>query len=415
MGEKYYCNECFSLFESNLKTCINCQGSDIREFSGPTHTKPEIGSAQGSLVPKVSKRRSQDGRTIRPRRFTTKWNLRPILVFVVSSAILTLVLNSTIWAYEGNPLGVQGVLSATKERFEEVATNLNAKQQEQSLSIDDLRKQELDKIQTAQAKITFAGAYFEEAANSPSSTKMLVFNLEYKNENDYLSCHSPSFKVQDSDAYVYETDPVFEWGREVIPCLNPGQLAYRQVAFKVPVNKNYYDLQIHGIETTSVRVPKQEILDSDPGFLSKPNLSTNAPGLKQKALYGDLELTLQSVQVRKVTFSGSTPEYVVDFDLVAKNRGKYFISIQNPSVFSGDGYFYRTEFKPQTGSDDLTSPMTFGGVPGGETRRSTFTARLNSPTALQLQVRGYPSDEAPQLVTTIIIVSADEMSRAARN
>lgn len=414
MGEKFYCNDCFGLFDSRRKACSTCGSKDIRIFGrGSSKNTDSEGRIDPRPLPK-SRRRTQDGRTLK-RRWIPTWNFKPILVFVVSSVVLTLILNSTIWAYEGNPLGIQQVLTNTKDGIEQLTETGVQNAVDSGTSVDDLRQQEIDLMMAAELQTKLVGAYFQEDVNAFTGFKFLVLNLEYRNTTDNLACRKPKLALQGSDLYVYSAEQNFQYTKDLIPCLIPNQIAYEKAAYKVPADLDFYDLQIDGVSPVTLKIRPNDIQEADPGFRSKTNLASSAPGKSESLAFGDLSISLRDVKILRVVDSSPRETFLVDFDLVAQNAGDVFHPVPDPIVYSSDGYFYRTEFMPPRGSDQLSSSGVFGAVPPGETRRATFRARLDSAGALQIQIRGYTSDASTKLETAVFYVSQAEFRRALTN
>lgn len=408
MGEKFYCNDCFGLFDSRRKACSTCGSKDIRIFGGGSSKNTD---SEGRIDPRPlpkSRRRTQDGRTLK-RRWIPTWNFKPILVFVVSSVVLTLILNSTIWAYEGNPLGIQQVLTNTKDGIEQVAAAGSQN------VVDDLRQQDADRRAEAELQVNLVGAYYQDALNNVEGFKLLILNVEYENKTDDLACRKPDYALQGSDLYVYPAVPNFEWNKEPIPCLVPDQIAFHKVAYNVPKDLDFYEFQIDSSSPIALTIRANDIEASDPGFASKPKLAIKAPGKSESLAFGALSISLRDVKILRVVDSSPRETFLVDFDLVAQNAGDVFHPVPDPIVYSSDGYFYRTEFMPPRGSDQLSSSGVFGAVPPGETRRATFRARLDSAGALQIEIRGYTSDASTKLETAVFYVSQAEFRRALTN
>lgn len=452
-----YCNDCFAKMEDKAKRCPNCQSRDLHMFTSdvsaettsgiqnpatlrqkqvstavenegslpqrkqfkldpmyvvepkhdssksstkgthyfPSDKKAKRKNASRSAKAQRLSRKAAGGRPFGRKVNVSKWSWKPISIFIVSSVILTIILNSTIWAYEGNPLGVQEIARNLNSSSSKGSTAQNLLPLESNNEIIGAEEQATEADRQSPFEVNVASAFFDDGERWYGSGKVLVLNIEYSNAGNLYSCFKPEVSIQGSDLYLYKKGLVAGVNAEEHPCLEPGQVAFETASFKTPDDLEFYKVQVKGYESNSktvVSLGREKIGSTDPGFVTQISLDTTLPSVGGTSILGNLKLKLAGIKATKFQATYGPPDYLVAFDLVVENLGEAPEIIPTPFVYSSNGRFYRTTFQAPANSDELTSPLTFGGVPGGEIRRSTFLARLDTPGALEFAIRSHPLD-----------------------
>jgi hypothetical protein len=422
-----YCNDCFAKMDDKAKHCNVCQSRDLRHFETLVTESSQDGVARSNesedgsapkfkvdsqylvepkpresylsprdllyfpatakdrkrVAKKAAKgarksRRAADGRTMRRRAFRNTFNLKRLIVFVVSSAILTIILNSTIWAYEGNPLGVQAIekkLLGSKVASLELPVNAGGPSKAMPA------KPEAKSGFSVALEKAFLTKKYNIFAASDATTSTLCLNVVITNvSNRLLPVPNLDYQLQGADLHVYpwDMDTYGDAGRPTVRfeksqpwVYRPGEKYLVRLGYTVP-DLASYTLKISDSKGTVLKkvLPRSDIATG--WFDFKPvSIDKYFPGVGSQQKTGQMVMKLNSVKKGRLSDSNwdrFSPQGWALFDVTITNTQDLPVHI-DPLDFDfsqSDGTWPESIFY-----SDLTNQLV-GEIAKGESRRTIF-------------------------------------------
>ena len=384
------CNSCMQMTGDTSERCPVCKMSDFTALDSSDAVRErqvkKLKQSKGVFkAPQRNIRRVRYSNSLRGRGSLA----RSIASFVFGSAVLSVILHSTVWSSPGNPLDVRNWPSLFDESVEQIGFGFVDKGLpivgwgENTSSVYDLA------LSNAHYSVNQEMDFTE--ANKTKEVATLILRFNVKNVSNALAYPTISRgELFDSEDWGYESRDSYQVDGDFVKCPEEEEVDIGVGwSFWVTPGETYHFTQCFLVESLSdftfissgreVAIPKELIQIEKPKLqvVNEPNQSLPRAGEKQTL--GNLTVKLNEIS------RGREPFDYVQFDVTVTNNGTAPLSLPILNGVSSSGKRFNISSGEDLPGDKGAPSLFFGQLEPGMSHR--YKSSIELPINQDLELR----------------------------